>query len=168
MLLEHATEPRQPFACAPGKNSTDILMIIDAMDLLHKGEANAFCSVTSDSDFAPLIRRMRNEGLEVYGFGSPSSLASFRRTCSRFFFVENLEPGVPANNTNSRKKPLRPAADAVPYIESGHAWAGVSRRLDFARRARRETRAGEQRVRRANVRLPEAQGPPQRAAWFCR
>lgn len=118
VLLEHAIEPRQQFASVPGKNSTDILMTIDAMDLLHKGEADAFCLVTSDSDFAPLIRRMRNEGLEVYGFGSSIALASFRRTCSRFFFVENLEPGAPANNPNSRKKPLRPATDAAPILKA--------------------------------------------------
>ncbi|MDW9362497.1 NYN domain-containing protein [Sinorhizobium meliloti] len=118
VLLKHAIEPRQQFASAPGKNSTDILMTIDAMDLLHKREADRFCLVTSDGDFAPLIRRMRNEGLEVYGFGSPNALASFRRTCSGFFFVENLEPGAPANNPNSRKKPLRPVTDAVPILKA--------------------------------------------------
>jgi uncharacterized protein (TIGR00288 family) len=73
VILKHAIEPRQQFASVPGKNSTDILMTIDPMDLLHKREADAFCLLTSDSDFAPLIRRMRNEGLEIYGFGPPSA-----------------------------------------------------------------------------------------------
>ena len=52
-----------------GKNASDIALVIDAMDLMHKGKLDGFCLVSSDSDFARLAQRLREDGLVVYGFG---------------------------------------------------------------------------------------------------
>ena len=52
-----------------GKNAADIALVIDAMDLMHKGRLDGFCLVSSDSDFTRLAQRLREDGLVVYGLG---------------------------------------------------------------------------------------------------
>ncbi len=103
-LLEHSIQPVQQFAYTTGKNATDGAMIIDAMDLLYTGRFSGFCIVSSDSDFARLAARIREQGVTVYGFGerktprpsSPLATSSYISTCS-------MRPG------NKRKrKPPRP------------------------------------------------------------
>ena len=48
-----------------GKNAADIALVIDAMDLMHKGKLDGFCLVSSDSDFTRLAQRLREDGLVV-------------------------------------------------------------------------------------------------------
>lgn len=69
VLLPHAITPVQQFAYTKGKDATDMILIIDAMDLLYSGALDGFCIVSSDSDFTPLASRIRESGLIVYGFG---------------------------------------------------------------------------------------------------
>ncbi|MGO7423984.1 NYN domain-containing protein, partial [Rhizobium ruizarguesonis] len=68
-LLEHSIQPIQQFAYTTGKNATDGAMIIDAMDLLYTGRFAGFCIISSDSDFARLAARIREQAVTVYGFG---------------------------------------------------------------------------------------------------
>ncbi|WP_234398753.1 NYN domain-containing protein [Pseudoalteromonas sp. T1lg88] len=58
-LNELAIQPRQQFSYTTGKNSTDALMIIDAMDLLYSDRFDAFALVSSDSYFTSLATRLR-------------------------------------------------------------------------------------------------------------
>ena len=62
------------------------------MDLLHSGRFDGFCLVSSDSDFTRLAARIREQGLDVYGFGEQKTPESFRRACKRFIYTENLLP----------------------------------------------------------------------------
>ena len=71
-----------------GKNASDIALVIDAMDLMHKGRLDGFCLVSSDSDFTRLAQRLREEGIEVYGFGEKKTPEAFRNACNRFIYVE--------------------------------------------------------------------------------
>lgn len=98
VLPAYAIVPHQQFAYTQGKNSADIALVIDAMDLLHSGRIEGFCLVSSDSDFARLAARIREQGIDAYGFGQRKTPLSFRQACKRFFFIENLmaEPAVPA------------------------------------------------------------------------
>ena len=64
-----AIQPVQQFRYTTGKNATDSALIIDAMDLLHTGDVDGFCIVSSDSDFTRLATRLRESGHVVYGFG---------------------------------------------------------------------------------------------------
>lgn len=79
-----------------GKNSADIAMTIAAMDLLVMRRVQAFCIVSSDSDFAPLVRRLRAENLPVFGFGEDKATASFRRACTEFHVLRPPLPLSPA------------------------------------------------------------------------
>jgi hypothetical protein len=67
-----------------GKNSADIAMTIAAMDLMRDGVVRGICLVSSDSDFAPLARRIRAANLVVHGFGETKTREGFRRACSTF------------------------------------------------------------------------------------
>lgn len=90
--VKHAIVPHQQFANVPGKNATDITLVIDAMDLLHAGGLDGFCIVSSDSDFTRLATRMREHGLTVFGFGRKETAASFRQACREFIDTDTLVP----------------------------------------------------------------------------
>ncbi|KTT70441.1 NYN domain-containing protein [Sphingomonas endophytica] len=90
MSVRHGIEPQQQFDLTKGKNATDMKMTIDAMDLLHRGRIDAFGIMSSDSDFMPLATRIRQDGLDVYGFGNSNTPAGFRNACTRFIDVNAL------------------------------------------------------------------------------
>ncbi len=90
VLLPHAITPVQQFAYTKGKDATDMILIIDAMDLLYAGALDGFCIVSSDSDFTPLASRIRENGLAVYGFGRKNTPEAFKKACDKFVYVENL------------------------------------------------------------------------------
>src|ERR1700690_1255162 len=96
ILSKHAIIPQQNFAYTQGKNASDIALVIDAMDLMHSGRFDGFCLVSSDSDFTRLAARIREQGIDVYGFGEQKTPESFRQACRRFFFTENLLPDAAA------------------------------------------------------------------------
>jgi hypothetical protein len=78
----------------PGKNAADMHLAIEAMDILHRGRIEAFCIVSSDSDFTALARRVREDGVTVHGFGDSKAVAAFRQACDSFveFNKPTLEP----------------------------------------------------------------------------
>src|ERR1700756_2978459 len=115
ILAKHAIIPQQNFAYTSGKNASDIALVIDAMDLMHSGRFDGFCLVSSDSDFTRLAARIREQGIDVYGFGEHKTPESFRQACRRFFFTENLLPGT-VNDAGSASKPLQHPSSAVPII----------------------------------------------------
>ena len=116
VLARHAILPTQQFAYTTGKNSTDITLVIDAMDLLHSGRFDGFCLVSSDSDFTRLASRIREQGLDVYGIGEKKTPEAFRNACKRFIYVENLgaeEAPAPTAETGTEAHPSAPAT-ALP------------------------------------------------------
>ena len=118
ILAKHAIIPQQNFAYTSGKNASDIALVIDAMDLMHSGRFDGFCLVSSDSDFTRLAARIREQGIDVYGFGEHKTPESFRQACRRFFFTENLLPGAaaPGHDQAPAKKPLQSPSAAVPLL----------------------------------------------------
>ena len=102
VLSKHAIIPHQNFPNTAGKNSSDIALIIDAMDLLHSGRFDGFCLVSSDGDFTRLAARIREHGLDVYGFGERKTPESFRRACKRFIYIENLIATADQTAANSQ------------------------------------------------------------------
>ncbi|GAA0481939.1 hypothetical protein GCM10009096_25240 [Parasphingorhabdus litoris] len=90
ILHKYGIEPQQQFDMTKGKNATDMKMTIDAMDLLFRGKIGGFGIMSSDSDFMPLAMRIRQEGIDVYGFGSSKTPDAFKQACSRFIDVDAL------------------------------------------------------------------------------
>jgi uncharacterized protein (TIGR00288 family) len=100
-LLELGIEPIQLFHAAKSKNSSDIRLAIDAVDLLYQSPVETFVIVSSDSDFVSLVNRLRAAGKSVIGAGrketAPHSLVI---SCDRYFYLEK---------TGSRPKRVRPS-----------------------------------------------------------
>ncbi len=94
VLHGHGVQPIHQTSYTSGKNATDIGMIIDAMDLLHAGDVDGFCIISSDSDFTPLAIRIREQGMFVMGIGRSNTPQAFQHACERFVHTENL--GVPS------------------------------------------------------------------------
>jgi hypothetical protein len=123
ILQEHAIDPYQQFAYTKGKNACDIALVIDAMDLLHSGRFDGFCLVSSDSDFTRLASRLREQGADVYGFGTDQTPKSFRQACHRFILTENLLLPPIASGTEVAPKPksLQPPSAAIPILKKAIA-----------------------------------------------
>jgi uncharacterized LabA/DUF88 family protein len=126
VLSKHAIMPHQNFAYTTGKNASDIALVIDAMDLLHSGRFDGFCLVSSDSDFTRLAARIREQGIDVFGFGEQKTPESFRQACRRFVYTENLLPEAPVPDQPERSDPrpssaLKPPSAATPLIRTAIA-----------------------------------------------
>jgi uncharacterized protein (TIGR00288 family) len=139
-LHPHAIRPMQQFAYTKGKNATDSAMIIDAMDLLYSGSVDAFALMTSDSDFTPLVLRILESGLPVYGFGEKKTPQPFVDACSPFIYTENLvsedeaKTDKPKQLSKKNKNELRMDASlvrllrtAVEQTSDDDGWADMSR-----------------------------------------
>ncbi len=113
---EHGLVPLHSPAYTVGKNSSDISLVIDAMDLMHTARFDGFVLVSSDSDFTRLASRIREQGLDVYGIGQQKTPEAFRRVCKRFIFLENLAGGPPAPKPTPPGQKPEPAekAEAAP------------------------------------------------------
>jgi hypothetical protein len=80
----------QQSANTKGKNASDIGLVIDAMDILHRGKFDGFVLVSSDSDFTRLASRIREDGLEVIGIGEAKTPPALVNVCNRFVRIENI------------------------------------------------------------------------------
>ena len=89
-LIRLAIKAVQQFNYVSGKNTSDIALVIDAMDLLHEKFYDAFVLVSSDSDFTPLAIRLIESGVHVIGVGDNKTLQSFRNACDEFILLESL------------------------------------------------------------------------------
>lgn len=122
VLARFAIQPQQNFANTKGKNSGDIALVIDAMDLLHSGRFDGFCLVSSDADFTRLASRIREEGVDVYGFGEQKTPESFRQACTRFIYTENLTGPIGRDAAPGRvARGRKPAAGEAPRAEAAPA-----------------------------------------------
>jgi uncharacterized protein (TIGR00288 family) len=78
---------------AAGKNSADIRMVVDAIDMAHsKGHIDSFAILTGDSDFSPLVSKLKENGKTVIGIGMKDSTSSLLvDNCDEFIYYEDLE-----------------------------------------------------------------------------
>ena len=116
-LNELAIQAKQQFAYTSGKNSTDSLMIIDAMDLLYSQKYDAFALVSSDSDFTSLATRLRESEIHVIGVGKAMTPTSFKNACDDFISIENL--GV---STDDEIPPKTLKTEAQPQEKERELW----------------------------------------------
>lgn len=121
---EHVIQPMQQFANTAGKNATDSALIIDAMDLLYTRRFQAFCIVSSDSDFTRLASRIREDGVTVYGFGERKTPEAFRNACDRFTYLDVL--AEPSTGGTADTAPVKTRA-APAKLRADGALVGVLR-----------------------------------------
>lgn len=112
-----AIVPVQQPAYTTGKNSTDVALVIDAMDLLHTGNVDGFALVSSDSDFTRLATRLRESGKTVYGLGMRKTPASLVAAVDRFIYLEVLGDEGPGRAGDPAEDPA-PDQAPLPNLQS--------------------------------------------------
>ncbi len=90
-----AIKPEQQFDYVSGKNATDMALVIDTIELLHRDIYDAFVIVASDSDYTPLAIHLREQGVHVVGVGEKKTPEAFRKSCDEFIYLENLSGPAP-------------------------------------------------------------------------
>jgi len=125
----YGLQPIQQFDLTKGKNATDMAMTIDAIDLLYRGKVDGFGIMSSDSDFTPLVSRLRQDGLLVYGFGSAKAPDAFKTACTRYIDVDQLIRTAAADEEEQAQQAETPI-DRELIDLLGAAWKAAKRDED--------------------------------------
>lgn len=91
-LHSQAFIPVHHTSSVTGKNSTDVVLVIDAMDLLYSGNVDGFCLVSNDSDFTRLVLRLREHGKPVIVVGREDAPKDLKGACDVFVSTRILLP----------------------------------------------------------------------------
>jgi uncharacterized protein (TIGR00288 family) len=99
-----------------GKNSADIRMVVDALDLCYtKGHVDTFVIISGDSDFSPLVSKLRENAKKVIGVGVKNSTSDlFIGNCDEFIYYDDLvraEPSRARRRTTTIATATKPAED---------------------------------------------------------
>lgn len=99
-----------------GKNSADIRMVVDALDLCYtKGHVDTFVIISGDSDFSPLVSKLRENAKTVIGAGVKKSTSDlFINNCDEFLYYDDL---VRAHQSKAREPGV--ATASAPKVEEG-------------------------------------------------
>ena len=127
-----------------GKNSADIRMVVDALDLCYtKGHVDTFVIISGDSDFSPLVSKLRENAKTVIGVGvKKSSSDLFINNCDVFIYYDDLVRPEPAK-ARRRQRRQRRVANRPMARTKGPRWKRRStwswRRLRRSPRSARKT-----------------------------
>lgn len=95
VLLEFAIQAVHEFSYVSKKNSSDILMAVDIMEILFtKPNIDIFVIVSSDSDFSSVCRKIIDRDKVVIGFGKSQTLGILQNTCTKFITFQKKETRV--------------------------------------------------------------------------
>ncbi len=104
-----------PHVRMSGKNSADIRLVVDALDLSYtKSHVDTFVIISGDSDFSPLVSKLRENNKTVIGIGVKNSSSDLLiANCDEFIYYDDLVREKPARKSVAPKpNPARPAAPA--------------------------------------------------------
>jgi len=109
-----------------GKNSADIRMVVDALDLCYtKGHVDTFAIISGDSDFSPLVGKLRENNKTVIGVGVKNSTSDlFINNCDEFMYYDDLvRPEPPKARPRSTATPTAAtvAENASKALDAGKA-----------------------------------------------
>lgn len=138
IMAHYALERMGNVPTNAGRNATDIALVIGAMDLLYRGVRH-FCLVAGDSDYLPLVLRLRQDGCTVLGIGMPNAALTLKEACNRFLTIEQLTPHpaspksaipspTPSVVTHPVEEFLALLTDVYRYVaeKSGNEWVLLS------------------------------------------
>jgi len=130
-----------PHVRQSGKNSADIRMVVDALDLCYtKSHVDTFAIISGDSDFSPLVSKLRENDKTVIGVGVKKSTSDlFISNCDEFIYYDDLVRSEPARKRQSKaaaKIPVKVPQNQGPPLEE--ALDLLADTLDALRAARGE------------------------------
>jgi len=104
-----------PHVSQSGKNSADIRMVVDALDLCYtKGHVDSFVIISGDSDFSPLVSKLRENDKTVIGVGVRNSTSDlFVSNCDEFIYYDDLVRKEPVKSRRRAAAAAAPAAGSA-------------------------------------------------------
>jgi len=122
-----------PHVRMSGKNSADIRMVVDALDLCYtKSHVDTFVIISGDSDFSPLVSKLRENNKVVIGVGVKQSSSDLLiSNCDEFIFYDDLAREKAKKQQNRKKQTGAPAAAAKAGAEKdGGAREGADKKAE--------------------------------------
>jgi uncharacterized LabA/DUF88 family protein len=103
-----------------GKNSADIRMVVDALDLCYtKSHVDTFVIISGDSDFSPLVSKLRENDKEVIGVGVKNSSSDLLiANCDEFIFYDDLVREEEVKRRSAKKRKEQGAAGTEKQQEA--------------------------------------------------
>ena len=123
-----------PHTRQSGKNSADIRMVVDALDLCYtKEHIDTFVIISGDSDFSPLVSKLRENAKTVIGVGVKNSTSDLlMNNCDEFIFYDDLarasDSGKQGRKRTAKKKTPKTAAPAKKEAKPEEAGKELDRR----------------------------------------
>ena len=105
LLIPYRLERRHHQQVTPGKNATDIALVIDVLEFVYQYRIKLFCLAVADSDYTPLISHLQSVGCTVLCLGMVKTVPALKEACNRFVALDQaetphtLEGGQKENNT---------------------------------------------------------------------
>jgi len=140
-VIQYALEPIHHIEAKSGSNGSDIALVIGAMDILHSHAVKNFCLVTSDSDYTPLVMRLRAGGCTVYGFGRPNTPEILKKAFTKFFPTAAYEPVIPESTQKREPAPQIISHTNEALTDARELPASVSNLTDLFTRAYHSSKA---------------------------
>jgi uncharacterized protein (TIGR00288 family) len=136
-LVRLAFTPCLQYQYVAGKNTADIALALDALELMFDGRVETFCIVTSDSDFAYLCRKLRGRGATVCIIGEGKTPDALRNASDQFFEYVPAQPeqakSEPPKIVKRRPRALL-AAVSLLAAESAEGRVGLGALGQYMRR----------------------------------
>jgi uncharacterized protein (TIGR00288 family) len=122
-----------PHVRQSGKNSADIRMVVDALDLCYtKSHVDSFVIISGDSDFSPLVSKLRENNKYVIGIGVKDSTSDLlSANCDEFIFYDDLVRGEARKKRVAKKAPAKAAAGTAKPAEAKSEEDRRQEALDF-------------------------------------
>lgn len=122
-IQKYAITPVQQYQNTKGKNSSDMALVIDAMDILYNNPVEVFCIASSDSDFTRLASRIRQEGKMVIGMGESKSSQPYVNAFDKFQYLDLIDE---ENAEVSAEKEITPINEikneVMAFLESNDGY----------------------------------------------
>jgi len=120
----------QHYKSSNGKNSSDIALVVRAMDLLHSSRPHDYVLVSSDADFSALAHRLRRSGARVHGIGSAHATKTLRHSCTAFMSLAELNewaaPVSPELWTGQPEDAEDRLLEAIVRVGGARRWVPIS------------------------------------------
>jgi uncharacterized protein (TIGR00288 family) len=124
-----------PHVSQSGKNSADIRMVVDALDLCYtKAHVDTFVIISGDSDFSPLVSKLRENNKTVIGVGVKNSTSELLiANCDEFIYYDDLVRAQKSRQAPKKKAQAAEtaAAPAAPAKASKHKSEAVKKQEAF-------------------------------------
>ncbi len=119
-----------PHVRQSGKNSADIRMVVDALDLCYtKGHVDTFVIISGDSDFSPLVSKLRENAKTVIGVGVKNSTSDlFISNCDTFIYYDDL---VRAQPSKARQRRAATAPVVAKPVEGENTGPSLEKAFDL-------------------------------------